>query len=313
MTTLVSILIPAYNSEEWISETIDSAIAQTWSNIEIIIVDDGSKDNTLAVAKKYASTKIKVISQPNKGASAARNRALQEAQGDFIQYLDADDLLAPDKIERQVRLCENTTSDFLIAGEWARFYQNCSEALFVPQNLWADMLPVDWLLCAWENHYMMHPAAWLVPRKLSQMAGLWNENLSLDDDGEYFCRVILASQGVKFCWGAISYYRSGISGSLSGSKSTQAWKSGFLSIELGMKHLLEIENSVRTRYTCATRFQRFIYEVYPDVPDLRKKAELKVKEFGGSSVKPLGGPIFKLLSSFVGWKLAKRIQAFVYK
>ncbi|MEO1560685.1 MAG: glycosyltransferase family 2 protein, partial [Cyanobacteria bacterium J06632_19] len=89
MTTLVSILIPAYNSEEWISETIDSAIAQTWSNIEIIIVDDGSKDNTLAVAKKYASTKIKVISQPNKGASAARNRALQEAQGDFIQYLDA--------------------------------------------------------------------------------------------------------------------------------------------------------------------------------------------------------------------------------
>ncbi|MEO1559526.1 MAG: hypothetical protein AAFS12_07770 [Cyanobacteria bacterium J06632_19] len=185
--------------------------------------------------------------------------------------------------------------------------------MFVPQNLWADMLPVDWLLCAWENHYMMHPAAWLVPRKLSQMAGLWNENLSLDDDGEYFCRVILASQGVKFCWGAISYYRSGISGSLSGSKSTQAWKSGFLSIELGMKHLLEIENSVRTRYTCATRFQRFIYEVYPDVPDLRKKAELKVKEFGGSSVKPLGGPIFKLLSSFVGWKLAKRIQAFVYK
>ncbi|MGD1874833.1 MAG: glycosyltransferase family 2 protein [Mastigocoleus sp.] len=308
MTSLVSILIPAYNSEEWISETIESALAQTWSNIEIIIVDDGSVDNTLAIAKKYESAKIKVISQPNKGASAARNTAFREAQGDFIQYLDADDLLAPNKIERQVKLSKNTNSDFLIAGEWGRFYKDYSEALFIPQILWADMLPVDWLLCVWENHYMMHPAAWLVPRKLAQMAGSWDENLSLDDDGEYFCRVVLASQEVKFCWDAKSYYRSGISGSLSASRSYKAWKSAFLSIELGMKHLLEIENTARTRHACATRFQRFIYEAYPDVPDLRKKAELKVKEFGGSSVKPFGGPMFELLSSFVGWKSTKRIK-----
>ncbi|MEM1394503.1 MAG: glycosyltransferase family A protein [Cyanobacteria bacterium P01_H01_bin.150] len=313
MTPLVSILIPAYNSEEWISETIESAIAQTWNNIEIIIVDDGSKDNTFAVAKKYGSAKIKVISQPNKGASASRNRAFREAQGDFIQYLDADDLLAPDKIELQIRLAENTTSDFLIAGEWARFYQNFSEALFVPQTLWADMLPVDWLLCAWENHYMMHPAAWLVPRKLSQMAGSWNENLSLDDDGEYFGRVILASQGVKFCWGAKSYYRSGISGSLSGSKSQKAWESAFLSLSLGTSSLLAIENSPRTRHASATVFQRFVYEVYPDALNLRQKAELKVQEFGGSSIKPSGGVMFQILSGVLNWKCAKLIQNFVYK
>ena len=195
-------------------------------------IDDGSVDNTLAIAKKYESAKIKVISQPNKGASAARNTAFREAQGDFIQYLDADDLLAPNKIERQVKLSKNTNSDFLIAGEWGRFYKDYSEALFIPQILWADMLPVDWLLCVWENHYMMHPAAWLVPRKLAQMAGSWDENLSLDDDGEYFCRVVLASQEVKFCWDAKSYYRSGISGSLSASRSYKAWKSAFLSIEL---------------------------------------------------------------------------------
>ncbi|MGB3652983.1 MAG: glycosyltransferase family 2 protein [Rivularia sp. (in: cyanobacteria)] len=313
MKPLVSILIPAYNVEKLISETIESALSQTWNNIEIIIVDDGSKDNTLAVAKKYELGKVKVISQPNKGASAARNTAFREAQGDFIQYLDADDLLAPDKIERQLKLLGNTTSDFVAAGEWARFYHTFSEALFIPQALWADMSPVDWLICAWEHQYMMHPAAWLVPRKLAEVAGYWNENLSLDDDGEYFSRVVLASQGVKFCWGAKSYYRSGIEGSLSGSKSDNAWKSAFLSIELGMKNLLEIENSSRTRHACATRLQHFVYEVYPNVSDLAQKAELKVEEFGGSSLKPLGGPIFQLLSNVLGWKAAKHIQNFAYK
>ena len=313
MKPLVSILIPAYNVEKWIGETIESALAQTWGNIELIIVDDGSKDNTLAIAKKYESAKIKVISQSNKGASAARNTAFQEAQGDFIQYLDADDLLAADKIKHQVQLLENANSNFVAAGEWARFYETSSEALFVPQILWADMSPVDWLVCAWENHYMMHPAAWLIPRKLADMAGYWNESLSLDDDGEYFCRVVLASQGVKFCWGAKSYYRSGISGSLSGSKSDKAWKSGFVSIELGMRHLLEVENTSRTHHACASRFQRFIYEVYPAVAELRKQAEENVKKLGGSDLKPQGGPMFQLLSNIFGWKYAKQIQNFVYK
>ena len=104
MKPLVSILIPTYNAELWLVETIDSALKQTWSNIEIVVVDDGSKDNTLAVAKRFESSLVKVIYQENQGQSAAENRALQEAQGDFIQYLDADDLLAPDKIERQISL-----------------------------------------------------------------------------------------------------------------------------------------------------------------------------------------------------------------
>lgn len=104
MEPLVSILIPCYNAEKWLAETLESALAQTWDNIEIIVVDDGSTDKSLAVAKQFEPDGVKVISQANKGASAARNRAFQESQGDFIQYLDADDLLVPDKIELQVKL-----------------------------------------------------------------------------------------------------------------------------------------------------------------------------------------------------------------
>src|SRR5690349_12910162 len=99
---LVSILIPAFNAERWLGETIESALNQTWPSKEIIIVDDGSADDTLRVARSFASSTVKVISQENSGACAARNRALAEAQGDFVQWLDADDLLAPDKIARQL-------------------------------------------------------------------------------------------------------------------------------------------------------------------------------------------------------------------
>lgn len=314
MNPLVSILIPCYNAESWLAETLESALQQTWKNTEIIIVDDGSSDGSFAVAKKFESRGVKVIRQTNRGASTARNRALQEAQGDFIQYLDADDLLAPDKIELQMRLLNcDRNSDYIASGAWARFYKTPSETLFIPQPLWIDMSPVEWLICSWEGYWMMHPAAWLVPCKIANKAGPWIENLSLNDDGEYFCRILLASQGAKFSSEAKSYYRSGNSNSLSGSKSRKAWESAFLALELGTNNLLLKEDSPRTRHACATVFQRFIYEVYPDVPDLQKKAECKVQKFGGSDLTPSGGPMFKLISVFLGWKLAKKVQKRIYQ
>ena len=102
MQPLVSILVPAYNSEEWIGDSIRSALAQTWQRKEIIVVDDGSRDRTAEAARRFASKEVKVVSTENRGAAAARNHALQLSQGDYIQWLDADDLLSPDKIERQL-------------------------------------------------------------------------------------------------------------------------------------------------------------------------------------------------------------------
>src|SRR5271165_3187575 len=102
---LVSVIIPVYNSEKYLAESIESAIGQTWSSKEIIVVDDGSTDNSFEIARKFAGRpEVKVVTQENRGAAAARNAGLKEAKGEFIQFLDADDLLSADKIESQMKL-----------------------------------------------------------------------------------------------------------------------------------------------------------------------------------------------------------------
>src|SRR5260370_32879159 len=98
MKPLVSILIPAYNAEAWIADTIQSALAQTWAHKEIVIVDDGSKDRTSAIARKFAGPSVTVFSQPNQGAAAARNKAFGMFRGDYIQQLESADLLLPVKV-----------------------------------------------------------------------------------------------------------------------------------------------------------------------------------------------------------------------
>ena len=122
MDPLVSILIPAFNAEHWIAETLNSATNQTWARKEVIVVDDGSTDRTLEVARQYVCENVVVTSQTNQGAAAARNKALSLCQGDYIQWLDADDLIAPDKVALQMKAAlEEGNPRLLYSGEWAHF------------------------------------------------------------------------------------------------------------------------------------------------------------------------------------------------
>src|SRR2546428_12180148 len=114
MKPLVSILIPAFDAQEWIADTIKSAVGQTWPRKEIIVVDDGSRDQTVSIARQFASKEISVVAQANQGAAAARNQAFSICQGDYIQWLDADDLLAPDKIARQMDAVEHGAGELLL-------------------------------------------------------------------------------------------------------------------------------------------------------------------------------------------------------
>src|SRR4029077_11072398 len=99
---LVSILIPCFNAERWVAQAIESALGQTWPEKEVIVVDDGSTDAGLTIIKAFGD-RIRWVTGPNRGGNVARNRLLELARGEWLQYLDADDYLLPEKIGRQFR------------------------------------------------------------------------------------------------------------------------------------------------------------------------------------------------------------------
>lgn len=109
----VSILIPCYNAEQYVGEAIESALCQKAESIEVIVVDDGSTDNSVNVLKSFGN-RIRWETGPNKGACAARNRAFELSTGEFIQFLDADDKLAPNKVERQLPLLLSDRADVVL-------------------------------------------------------------------------------------------------------------------------------------------------------------------------------------------------------
>lgn len=254
---LVSILIPAYNADRWVAEAIHSAAAQTWERKEIIVIDDGSTDRTLAVARQFQAESVCVVRQEHQGAAAARNRALQLSQGDYIQYLDADDLLAPDKIARQLAALRGDDSKrILLSSAWAPFYYRTRGARFGPSSLWKDLSPVEWLMKKMGENLYMQPATWLTSRELTEAAGRWDTRLWYDDDGEYFCRVLTASEGTRFVPGAKVFYRITPWNRLSYIGSSPEKKDALLlSMKLHIEYLLALEDSERARRACLAYLQ----------------------------------------------------------
>ena len=313
MTPLVTVIVPCYNQSQFLPEAIKCLVNQTCSNWECIIINDGSTDDTHQVAQELClqDKRIKYHHKKNGGLSSARNAGIDKATGGYIQFLDADDLIAPDKIEQQMRRLSTGVADSVAAGAWGRFYDTPDDAKFIPDSLWTDLTPVEWLVTAWCEGYMMASHAWLTPRSVIEKAGAWDETPCPNDDGEFFTRVLLNSSHVLFCREAKAYYRSGIPGSWCQITSPSRLASVYRSLELCANHLIEKENSPRTRHACATLFQHFIYNIYPNAPELVREAEAQVRFYGGSTLKPGGGHIFKILAQIVGWKLARRTGRFL--
>ena len=135
--SLVSIILPVYNGEEFVGAALESALRQTYRNIEIIAVDDGSSDGTLAILEAFsrADSRVKVVTQPNSGVARARNLAIAEAGGEFIAPLDADDLWEPTKIEQQVlRMLEAGEKTGLVYCWWV--WIDCDGAVLDRSPRW---------------------------------------------------------------------------------------------------------------------------------------------------------------------------------
>lgn len=314
---LVSILIPAFNAQEWISDAVRSAIAQTWESKEIIVVDDGSTDQTFKVAQQFESEEVLVVTQRQQGAAAARNKALSLSTGDYIQWLDADDLLAPDKIKRQMHaLGGGESKRTLLSSAWGKFIYRHQRAQFIPTRLWCDLAPLEWLLCKMEDNVYMQTASWLVSRELTEAAGPWDTRLLGDDDGEYFCRVLLASDGVRFVPDAKMYYRGpGLAfRSLSYiGRSDKKLDAHWLSMLSHIRYLRSLEESDRVRAACVTYVRTSLIHFYPERMDIVKEAEELARDLGGDLGTPGLSWKYSWIRTLFGWRVAKCGQQLLLK
>jgi glycosyltransferase involved in cell wall biosynthesis len=306
---LVSVCIPCHNAAPYVAAALDSVLSQSWTPLEVIVVDDGSTDGSSEILATYVEKAVHVITERCGSAAKARNRALAAATGDYIKFFDADDLLSPCHIELQMKRLAGRT-DAVASSEWGRFQRDdLSSFRSNPQSVWRDMAATDWLVEAWHDaRPMMQPGMFLLPRALVESSGGWDEDLTLIDDFEFFTRVICHSREVLFTPKAILHYRSGLSGSLSGQKSRKAVESAFHSLIRGTGRLLQRRDDALARRSCANLLQDFIYSYYPGHPDLRAEAAQRVKALGGGDLQPDGPPGFQAARRFIGWRATRQLQ-----
>lgn len=307
---LVSVLIPCFNARPWIEATIASVEAQTWRPLEIVVVDDGSTDGSGEWLQAQADAgRLRLQRQANAGQPAALNAALRLARGEYVQFLDADDLLDRDKIERQMERLEGR-GDAVATAAWARFRgDDPARAEFVPEPCWRDLAPRDWLAAAWhDGGGMLFPGLWLAPRALLERAGPWSEDLSLNNDADYFVRVLLQADAVLFCPQARVRYRSQVPGSMSsrtGAAAMQAHQRALARIEAELgPHL----GHAGLRRGLSLVWQRLARFAHPYAPAIADEAVRRARALDAVRLPLEGGWRFRLLSALLGWRLARRVQ-----
>jgi len=280
----VSILIPLYNSEEYIAETIDSCLNQTYENIEIIIVDDGSTDSGLNIARQYEKkyTNIKVESQKNSGAPVARNRAFELSTGDYIQYIDADDLFHPDKIRLQMEVLKTADDRTIVFGRQGRFQKS------IENVIWKDLSvnknyndPKQFLLDLWESGRAVIPHLWLSPRELIEESGGWDEDLAKNQDGEFFARVVFGANKVLFIEESIGYYRRDNENSISKQVSKKTLKANLKTFESYMELMKDDMDKTKVRKSLAIVYSKFLlYYIDPSHKDIILETKNKINSLG---------------------------------
>ncbi len=179
---LVSVILPVYNASEYVGMAIESVLNQTYGSLEIIVVDDGSTDDTLAVLRRYAAEdhRIQIVMQKHAGVARARNHAIELARGEFIAPLDSDDLWQPRKLERQVqRMREAGNSTGCVYAWWVWIDQSnavldCSPAWNIEGSIFQDLLQIN---------FMGNASVPLFNRQRVIDAGGYNEQLAACNAG----------------------------------------------------------------------------------------------------------------------------------
>jgi glycosyltransferase involved in cell wall biosynthesis len=203
---LASIIIPCYNAERFLAETLESAFYQSYPQIEIIVVDDGSTDRTAKIINAY-SHRLYAQFGSHCGASAARNRGTVLARGEFIQYLDADDLLTPDAVARRIAALQNTRSD-VAYSDWQKLFETepgIFEACEHIARRIEDVHPVPEI--ALMTSFWAPPAALTYRRTVVEKIGGWKEWLPILEDTRFLQDAALVGGKFVYVSGVGARYR----------------------------------------------------------------------------------------------------------
>ena len=200
---LVSVIIPCYNCKRWVREAVESALKQTYPNIEIIVIDDGSTDGSLEVLRAFGP-RIKLETGPNRGGNSARNRGFVLSTGEYIQFLDADDYLEPDKIARQVEFLEETKAD-VVYGDWRyRIHLHDSSLSYLAKIEISGSSRILLLLCCLVGG-SRRPLCYIGGRGWSRRRV--DETLRAAQDRDFFTSVALSGVNIQYQPGCCYCYR----------------------------------------------------------------------------------------------------------
>lgn len=197
----VSIIIPAYNQGHFLAEAIDSVLAQTYPDFEILVVDDGSTDDTAVVAQSYTDSRVRYIYKENGGLSSARNAGLRHASGEYISYLDSDDCFLPDKLALLVAELKAHPDVGLVAGQ-ALPIDEYGRQVGIKFD---KALPEDSTQLLLGNP--LHVGSVLLRREWQEQVGFFDETLRSYEDWDMWLRLALAGCQMRFLQEPVSLYR----------------------------------------------------------------------------------------------------------
>ena len=183
--TLISVIIPVYNGELTIEDTVISVLNQTFLDFELIVINDGSSDSTLEILEKFKDPRLKVFSYPNSGLSASRNRGIEHARGEFISFIDADDLWTSDKLEAQLNsLRENPEA--AVSYSWTDFIDRSGNLLGFGIHHTADGYVFPNLLTFF---FVGSGSNALIRKEVFEEVGRFDETLTAAEDWDMFLRL----------------------------------------------------------------------------------------------------------------------------
>lgn len=183
---LVSIVIPCFNARWYVGDAIESALAQTYDPKEVIVVDDGSTDGSVSVIRRYRN--ITAIQQPHGGAPRARNAGLEAARGEYVQFLDADDFILPDKTSLQMQALQESGGD-LAYGDWRHVW--CNRKRCRLSELQCAATPGRLLESLLMGETVLLTTSTLMSRRAVLQVGGWRESMTTNDDFDLWCRLLL--------------------------------------------------------------------------------------------------------------------------